>query len=143
VAARAYACRVATHRDAWAHAIENDVVSNYRATIRYLRALHPGKLAGCHWPVKRGVELGAFLDETAQFIAAAERIILSELRRHGKSGATLKDLIDAVGPQLGDWPRSVDLELMYAIGGHMEQLAALRRVNCEISGRPVWYSVAE
>ncbi len=118
-------------------------ISNYRATVRYLRALGAGTLAGCHWPVKRGVELGAFLDETAQFVAAAERIILGELRRRGKSGATLKELIGAAGPQLGEWPRSVDLELMYAIGGHMEQLAALRRVNCEMSGRPVRYSVAE
>jgi glyoxylase-like metal-dependent hydrolase (beta-lactamase superfamily II) len=113
-------------------------VDAYLATIRYLRALQPAALAGCHWPVKRGAEMGAFLDESAQFVATAERSVLSALE--GKpAGATLREIIDSVGPALGEWPRSVDAELVYAIGGHLQNLATRGRVRTDATARPIRY----
>jgi glyoxylase-like metal-dependent hydrolase (beta-lactamase superfamily II) len=118
-------------------------VDTYRGTIRYLRALGADTLAGCHWPVKRGAEVDSFLNETAQFVDTAERVVLAELGRCCESGATLREIVEAVGCQLGEWPRSADPELMYAIGGHMEQLAATHRVHQDCTVRPVRYSLAE
>lgn len=102
-------------------------VESYLATVRYLRALNAETLAGCHWPVKRGAEVDEFLSETSRFVELAERSLIEELWRR-PSGATLRELIEATGAGLGDWPRQMDAELMYALAGNMEHLAATGRV---------------
>lgn len=103
-------------------------VESYLATVRYLRALKAETLAGCHWPVKRGPEVDEFLSETAGFVELAQRSVIEELRRR-PSGATLRELIEAIGALLGDWPRSADAELMYALAGNVEHLVATGRVR--------------
>ena len=113
-------------------------VESYLATVRYLRALNAETLAGCHWPVKRGAEVNEFLSETSGFVELAELSLLNELRRR-PSGATLRELIEAIGARLGDWPREVDAELKYALAGNMEHLAAAGRVRQDDASRPVRY----
>jgi glyoxylase-like metal-dependent hydrolase (beta-lactamase superfamily II) len=112
-------------------------VDPYLETISYLRGLGADQLAGCHWPVKRGSEIDAFLDESQQFVEKADLLLLAELDRRGS--ATLKELIASVGPQLGDWPREADHELKYAINGHMDHLVTEGRVVAEQSTYPIQY----
>jgi glyoxylase-like metal-dependent hydrolase (beta-lactamase superfamily II) len=116
-------------------------VDTYLNTINYLRRLGAETLAGCHWPIKRGAEVEAFLDESRQFVELADRVLLAELDRR-PNGATLRELLAAAGPQLGAWPRSVDLELMYALSGNMDRLVALGHVVADAGPGPIRYSLA-
>ena len=113
-------------------------VDPYLATIRYLRTMKPALLAGCHWPIKRGPEVEAFLDETQQFVQSAEIAIIDRLS-HCSSTLTLSDLIREIGPSLGDWPRETDRELVYALAGHMDDLTARGQVVADQAVTPVRY----
>jgi glyoxylase-like metal-dependent hydrolase (beta-lactamase superfamily II) len=113
-------------------------VESYLNTVRYLRALKAETLAGCHWPVKRGAEVDEFLSESSGFVELAERSLIAELRRR-PSGATLRELIEATGALLGDWHRQMDAELMYALAGNIEHLAATGRVHKDNAAPPVRY----
>jgi glyoxylase-like metal-dependent hydrolase (beta-lactamase superfamily II) len=112
-------------------------VDPYLSTIDYINSLNADILAGCHWPVKRGAEVSAFLDESRQFVEKADALLLAELDRRGS--ANLQQLIRAVGAQLGDWPRPVDHELKYAMNGHMERLVARRQVVAAKSSGVIQY----
>lgn len=115
-------------------------VDPYLATISYLRNLGADMLAGCHWPVKRGAEIDDFLDESQQFVEKADLLLLAELDRHGS--ASLQELINSVGSQLGDWPRAVDHELKYALNGNMEHLVAHGKVIADRAVSPIQYRLA-
>jgi glyoxylase-like metal-dependent hydrolase (beta-lactamase superfamily II) len=115
-------------------------VDPYLATIEYLRGLGADQLAGCHWPVKRGDEIVAFLDESRQFVEKADTLLLAELDRC--EDASLQELIAAIAPLLGEWPRSVDHELKYAINGNIEHLAAHEKVVADRTANPVRYRLA-
>lgn len=108
-------------------------VDTYLGTLRCLHGLGAETLLGCHWPVKRGAEVDAFLDESAQFVALAEDVLRAALAAQPE-GVTLRELIAAAGPRLGAWPRAVDGELVYALAGHMERMEALGTVTVEESG---------
>ncbi|HJW84622.1 MAG TPA: MBL fold metallo-hydrolase [Anaerolineae bacterium] len=116
-------------------------VDTYLVTINYLRGLGAEILGGCHWPIKRGAAVGAFLDESRQFVEQADLALLAELDRR-PGGATLQELIAAVGPRLGGWPRSVDHELKYALAGNLDRLAALGKVTADAAQRPIRYQLA-
>lgn len=113
-------------------------VDTYLGTIRYLRQLGAETLFSAHWPAKRGDEVAAFLDESEQFVATADRALAAALRAHPE-GLTLRALIAIVGPQLGDWPRAVDQELVFALAGHMERMMSLGSVAIEGDANPVSY----
>jgi len=50
-----------------------------------------------------------------------------------------RELIEAVGSVLGDWPRTTDMELMYALSGNVEYLEATGRVREDSRGPVVRY----
>jgi glyoxylase-like metal-dependent hydrolase (beta-lactamase superfamily II) len=116
-------------------------IDTYLATIRYLRTLGAEVLAGCHWPVKRGDEVTAFLDESAQYVTRVDRA-LQDVLQNRPEGATLGELIATLGPQLGDWTRVVDIDLMYSLAGHLDRLVAQGQVTLDTSTHPVHYSAA-
>jgi NAD(P)-dependent dehydrogenase (short-subunit alcohol dehydrogenase family) len=110
-------------------------VGAYLHTIAALRTWG----AGCHWPVARGpAAIAAFLDETQQFVERAERVLLGELAQ-APDGLSLGELIAAAGSQLGGWPRTADLELVYALAGNMDHLEAQGRVMADRSRPPIRY----
>jgi NAD(P)-dependent dehydrogenase (short-subunit alcohol dehydrogenase family)/glyoxylase-like metal-dependent hydrolase (beta-lactamase superfamily II) len=112
-------------------------VAAYLRTIAALRLWGAQTMAGCHWPVHRGeAAVAAFLDESQQFVERADRALLTELAG-APDGLSLRELIAALGPQLGSWPRSADLELVYALAGHVERLAAQGRIVADRSGQLV------
>jgi glyoxylase-like metal-dependent hydrolase (beta-lactamase superfamily II) len=113
-------------------------IATYLLTISYLRGLKADTLAGCHWPIKRGSEVDAFLDESQGFVELAERVVLAELKQHS-AGATLLELIQALGPRLGEWPRQVDHELKYALAAHLDRLVELGKVRVDEHSRPIHY----
>jgi NAD(P)-dependent dehydrogenase (short-subunit alcohol dehydrogenase family)/glyoxylase-like metal-dependent hydrolase (beta-lactamase superfamily II) len=116
-------------------------VAQYLDTLAAVRSWNVQRLAGCHWPVIEGTEaIGAFLDESKQFVRKADQALLAALAGQ-PNGMTLGELIETMGPQLGEWPRTADQELRYALGGNLEHLAAQGRVTVDRSSRPLRYSL--
>ncbi len=113
-------------------------IDPYLSTIQYLGSLPIELLATCHWPLKHGTEIRRFLDESRGFVARADQLLLSTLRRFPE-GASLRDLIDSVGPQLGSWPDAMNGEMVYALAGHMQRLVRLNKVTALRGVRPVRY----
>ena len=85
----------------------------YLQTTQLIEHLDFDYYVSCHWPLKKGHEIAEFCQETRAFVERAELL----LRRSG-----IKDLSTAclqLGPQLGDWPDAIHLELAYALAGHL------------------------
>jgi glyoxylase-like metal-dependent hydrolase (beta-lactamase superfamily II) len=94
-------------------------VDEYLATIRLIEHLPISTFVGCHWPVKRGTEIGEFCVESRQFVEQADLL----LRQYLREPHTLREACVDLGPQLGGWPHGrLDLELVFALNGHLEQL---------------------
>ena len=105
-------------------------VDDYLATIRFIEHLPITTFVGCHWPIKRDREIADFCVESRQFVQQTQQLLLEYLR--GSPG-TLREACLALAPHLGDWPRTgVDLELVYALNGHLEQLVDRGLVEASI-----------
>ncbi len=128
---------------AWAMGPTYIDVGPYLGTIAAMRTWDIQCLAGCHWPLSQGpAAVRAFLDESQQFVERASSALLAALAGH-PNGLTLTELMTAVGPQLGDWPREADLELRYALPGNLEHLAAQGRITADRSARPVRFRLPQ
>jgi glyoxylase-like metal-dependent hydrolase (beta-lactamase superfamily II) len=112
----------------------------YLRTIEKIRALKPRVYAGCHWPVARDAEVGAFCDESRDFVLKAEKLIL-EAFKNAPGGLTLSDLCTLVGPLLGSWPAPVNHELCYAFSGHLDDLESRGIISAE-PGVPACYTLS-
>lgn len=93
-------------------------VDDYLGTIRLIEQLPITTYVGCHWPVKRDSEVAEFCRESRDFVERADRVLLERL----SAPHSLRELCTAAGPILGEWPRTTDLELVYALYGHLRQL---------------------
>lgn len=91
---------------------------DYLATIRLIEHLPITTYVGCHWPIKRDGEIQAFCSESRRFVHNVDRLLLAALTEP----LTLHQACMRLGPALGDWPREVDLELMYAVHANLESL---------------------
>jgi NAD(P)-dependent dehydrogenase (short-subunit alcohol dehydrogenase family)/glyoxylase-like metal-dependent hydrolase (beta-lactamase superfamily II) len=128
-----------TTEGAWAMGPTYLHVESYLQTIAALRQWDAHILAGCHWPVQVGERaVAAFLNESEQFVERADSALIAQLA-HRPGGATLRELLLAVGPQLGDWPRSADMELVFALAGNMERLASQGSIAADRSEQPGRY----
>lgn len=115
-------------------------IDSYLATIRALGLLQSSMLAGAHWPLQRGDEVAAFLAESRRFVETAEAAIIAELEQ-SSAALSLREIIERVGPELGDWPSAVTIELVYAFAGHLERLQRFRQVEIVSTGPPLRYAV--
>ena len=68
--------------------------------------------------MKRGIEIAAFCLESRRFVERADELLLALLT----SPHSLREICQTLGPSLGDWPRANDLELVYALHGHLVRL---------------------
>lgn len=93
-------------------------VDEYLGTIEAIEKLPITTYVGCHWPVKKAAEIAEFCRESRDFVDRADRLLLEQL----SAPQSLRELCTHLGPQLGDWPRGNDMELVYALGGHLRRL---------------------
>jgi glyoxylase-like metal-dependent hydrolase (beta-lactamase superfamily II) len=93
-------------------------VNDYLGTITLIENLPISTYVGCHWPVKKDTAIADFCHESRNFVDRADRLLVELLR----TPRSLREVCTALGPQLGDWPRSTDLELVYALGAHAHRL---------------------
>lgn len=104
-------------------------VDDYLRTISLIEELPITTYAGCHWPVKKDREVAEFCRESREFLEYTDRLIVKQL----SSPHSVREICTALGPSLGDWPREADIELVYAITGHLRRLVdtgrAMERVR--------------
>ncbi len=91
---------------------------DYLATIRLIEHLPITTYVGCHWPIKRGAGIHDFCVETRRFVERVDHLLMAALQEP----LTLREACLKLGPELGDWPREVDLELMFALHANLESL---------------------
>ncbi len=109
-------------------------VADYRATIAQLRALGAERLLTSHFPLVEGAEaVERFLDESARYVDRVEHALLVALGQ-APAGLTLGQLIEQLGPQLGDWPAAGSGLLCHPLAGHLEQLGEQGAVRAERRG---------
>ncbi|MBW4436318.1 MAG: MBL fold metallo-hydrolase [Pleurocapsa minor GSE-CHR-MK-17-07R] len=96
-------------------------VDDYLDTIDLIESLPLDVYIGCHWPVKRGAEIAAFCKESRDFVYKADEALMALL---AKGPVTAREACLTLGPILGDWEHTpgLDVELIFAINGHLERL---------------------
>jgi glyoxylase-like metal-dependent hydrolase (beta-lactamase superfamily II) len=114
-------------------------VEDYLQTISLIERLGADTIVGCHWPVWHGrEEIAEFCTESRNFVTLTNGLVTQYLERH-PSGASLAEICDALGNKLGEWPASVNIELAYALVGHLELGLSRGTVAVNRSVRPVIY----
>lgn len=96
-------------------------VDTYLATIERLRAMDIETYSGAHWPLMRGNDIGAFLDESKAYALHVEQKLLDTIR-HAKRGINLQELIQLLKPELGTWPADQDFNLAFPMHGNLRRL---------------------
>ena len=93
-------------------------IDEYLATIDRVEALAPTRMHSGHWPEREGAEVGAFLAESREFVAAVDAVVTARL---ADGPATLADLCDRVAAEAGPWLSEPGM-LMFAVSGHLRRL---------------------
>lgn len=95
-------------------------VDDYLNTIRFVEHLPITTYVGCHWSIKRNSEIRDFCAESRAFVQRTDHLLLDLL----KTPHTLRNICLELAPALGDWEHipALDLELVYALNGHVSRL---------------------
>jgi len=93
-------------------------VDEYLATVSLIESLPISTYVGCHWPVKKDREVAAFCGESREFVELADRLLTAQLA----TPHCLREICTALGPKLGAWARAKDIELVYALAGHLRRM---------------------
>jgi glyoxylase-like metal-dependent hydrolase (beta-lactamase superfamily II) len=94
-------------------------VDAYVASTQRLQGLRINTLLTSHYPVQAGAVVQEFLAETRTYVDRVDAALRDELRRGG-AVKTTRELIDALGPRLGEWADNT--YLVYPLVGHLERL---------------------
>ncbi|MEA2406427.1 MAG: hypothetical protein QOE69_546 [Thermoleophilaceae bacterium] len=92
-------------------------VDAYLGSIELLEQVAPSELHSGHWPTRSGDEVAAFLEESREFVALVDDVLLERLAEP----ATLAELCEAVQHRAGPW-ESEPRMLMFAVSGHLRRL---------------------
>lgn len=114
-------------------------VNAYLATIEFLEKQPIEHLFTGHWPSAHHQDTKKFLAQSRKFVERADELILQHLKHHPKS--TLKEILHAISPKLGNWPDDAAIFLQFALFGHVERLKQ-KGVLRSVSTSPVEYSLA-
>ena len=93
-------------------------IDPYLETVERLRELRLGTLHTAHWPVAEGDSVATRLDETRDYTLHMDRTIF-ELISDGKQ--TVKELMDAALPRLGQWDPGVIGDFGCSVYGHVQR----------------------
>jgi glyoxylase-like metal-dependent hydrolase (beta-lactamase superfamily II) len=96
-------------------------VDAYLATIQFLENQPIDHMFSGHWPACHGVAKDHFLVSSREFVENSDRLIKDFLADH-TYGATLKEILYTLSPELGSWPSDAADFLQFALYGHMVRL---------------------
>lgn len=94
-------------------------VDTYLATLDRLMGMDIEYLSPAHWPLKHGMEVVEFLQESRNYCLHVE----SKLMELAANGAyTLKEAIDTLAPQIGSWPAEANEAMAHPFTGNLRSL---------------------
>lgn len=114
-------------------------VESYLHTVRQMELLELEALAGAHWPLAQGKNVKEFLTETRRYVEMADRATRSAIH-NAPHGITLRELMEVLNPQLGDWSRAAGVDLVYSLAGHVRALCDLGLIRVDRSSTPLRYT---
>lgn len=117
-------------------------VEPYLSSIETLRRLDPEFLAGCHWPVMRGPEIEPFLRASVEYVQMLDDALCTELAVQPQ-GATLHELVQAIGPKWSGGHAVWDLELGFTFAANLDRLVERQIIVQDAQTRPVRYAMAK
>jgi glyoxylase-like metal-dependent hydrolase (beta-lactamase superfamily II) len=107
-----------------AFAVTYMYIDEYLGTIDLLAAMKLQKVFSCHWADCLSPEaVQAWLAESRDYCMRAQRVI-GEIIKAAPNGLTLKEVMAAAKPQLGDWPAERDGDTRSMAAGHVAKLVA-------------------
>ncbi len=116
-------------------------VDTYESTQNRLLAMDIELLATAHWPLQKGADVKAFIEESKQYCLHVE----ARLLEHARAGNTftLREAIDTIGIMLGDWPEGANQDFSYGMSGNLDRLTrrGLLKTSRNDDGFVVWESV--
>lgn len=96
-------------------------VEPYLATIETMRRLDPEILAGCHWSLMRKPEIEPFLDSSVAYVQRLDDALCAELAARSQ-GATMRELIQTLGPKMSGGAAVSDLALGFTFAANLDRL---------------------
>lgn len=96
-------------------------VDTYLATQDRLLAMDIATFSPSHWPVYEGMAVKEFVGESANYCLHVEQQLLALAA--SSPAFTLRQAIDTLAPQLGDWPEATNQEFSYGMLGNLNRLA--------------------
>jgi glyoxylase-like metal-dependent hydrolase (beta-lactamase superfamily II) len=91
-------------------------VDTYLATLERLMAMDIQNYSPAHWPLQQGSAVGDFLRESRNYCLHNEQKLLELARTHGPF--TLREAIEILSPQIGQWPTANSGLLAYPLAGN-------------------------
>ncbi len=95
-------------------------VDSYVATMNRFRGMAVQTLLTSHYPIYRGDAVAEFLAESRAYVDRVDRALLDELAG-AETPRTMRELCNALGAQLGEWPAAGNTFLVYPFQGHLER----------------------
>lgn len=114
-------------------------VNAYLATIEFLEKQPIDHLFTGHWPAAHRQETKRFLAQSREFVERTDDLILQHLKQHPR-GSTLKEILHATSPKLGNWPDDAAIFLQFALFGHVQRLKQRGFIRAG-SATPLRYSL--
>ena len=105
-------------------------VDTYIASIQRLASQGVSTMLTSHYPVYCGAEVAEFLGESRTYVERVDRALMAQLQEHA-DGHTLRQLCDALGSVLGEWPAESSAYLCFPLTGHLERLVQHGRVEMD------------
>lgn len=107
-------------------------VDTYLATQARLLSMDIDMLSSAHWPVQRGTAVADFISESRNYCLHVESKLLEKARNEGPF--MLREAIETLGPQLGDWPQETNQDFSYGMLGNLDSLARRGFLQTERNG---------
>lgn len=112
----------------------------YVASMNRFAGMNVQTLLTSHYPIYTGARVYEFLAESRAYVDRVDQALLQELA--GASGPrTMRELITALSPKLGEWPEAAGVYLVFPLSGHLERLVQYGRVEIGRRGRLMTYTL--
>lgn len=112
----------------------------YVATMNRFAGMNAQLILTSHYPLYQGAGVHEFLAESRAYVDRVDQALVQELA--GATGPrTMREIIGALSPKLGEWPEAAGIYLVHPLSGHLERLVQYGRVETGRRGRLLTYSL--
>ncbi len=103
-------------------------VDTYVGSMNRFMGMQVDTLLTSHYPVYTGAGIAEFLGESRAYVDRVDQALRDELAAAGMP-RTMKELIEVLGPKLGEWPEAGHAYLVFPLQGHLERLVHYGQVE--------------